>query len=292
MIKDVGVGESEMRTGDVWALARRSRPLTLVISLLLTCVDVTGEHPSRLRLFSLRIGSWMRSWPRPTIKKFRHLLASKAQKLSRKWQPATTPIYYINLDHRTDRRQHIVHELQRMGLHATRIPAVYEPQREILGCAKSHILAIEQFLDSGASCGIVLEDDFTFHDDKKWVKDQLTRLFASEVPWDLVMLSGAILESTETDVPGLLKVSNAQTTSGYMVTRHFAPVLLQNLREGAALLEDHFRITGKKKHEWCLDQYWKLLQPTANWYIFYPKLGFQMESYSDIEKRVVQYGGT
>jgi GR25 family glycosyltransferase involved in LPS biosynthesis len=213
-------------------------------------------------------------------------------RLPERWRPETTPIYYINLEHRTDRRQHIVRELQRMGLQATRIPAVHEPKREVLGCAKSHILATEQFLDSGAPCGIVLEDDFTFHGDKKWVEDRLMRLFGSDVPWDLVMLSGAIIESTKTNVRGLRKVSNAQTTSGYMVTRHFAPLLLQNLREGAALLEDCFRTTGKKKHEWCLDQYWKQLQPRANWYIFYPKVGFQMDSYSDIEKRVVQYGGT
>jgi GR25 family glycosyltransferase involved in LPS biosynthesis len=179
-----------------------------------------------------------------------------------------------------------------MGLQATRIPAVHEPGREILGCVKSHIRSIEQFLDSGTACGIVLEDDFTFHEDTKWVVNQLTTFFASGIPWDLVMLSGAILKSTETNMPGLLKVVDAQTSSGYMVARHFAPVLLQNLCEGAALLEQNFRTTGRKKPEWCLDKYWKQLQPTANWYIFYPKLGFQRVSYSDIEKRVVDYAGT
>jgi GR25 family glycosyltransferase involved in LPS biosynthesis len=270
----------------------------LEISLVLSGIDAPREHLSRFRLLSRRInswaaapGSWLRS--RPALKKFRRLLASnKAQKLPTTWQPATIPVYYINLDHRIDRRRHVVHELQRMGLRATRIPAIYESRREILGCVKSHIRSIEQFLDSRAACGIILEDDFTFHEDTKWVENQLTRFFASGLPWDILMLSGAILDSAETEVPGLLKVIDAQTSSGYMITRRFAPVLLQNLREGAALLEHSFRTTGKKKPEWCLDKYWKQLQPTTNWYIFYPKLGFQMVSYSDIEQRVVDYEGT
>lgn len=264
-------------------------------TLVLSRIDVVDRR--RFWLFGRKIGSRAvsRSWPRLrlTITKLsRLLIPSEAQRLPRTWQPDLTPIYYINLNHRTDRRRHIINELQRMGLQATRIPAFYEPEREILGCVKSHILCIEQFLNSGAPCGIVLEDDFTFHEDQKWVKDQLTMFFASGVPWDLVMLSGALLESRKTDLPGLLKVIDAQTTSGYMVARHFAPVLLQNMREGAALLEHSFRTTGKKRPEWCLDKYWKQLQPKVNWYIFYPKLGFQTVSYSDIEKRVVDYRGT
>jgi hypothetical protein len=42
--------------------------------------------------------------------------------------------------------------------------------------------------------------------------------------------------------------------------------------------------------EGCCDQSWKVLQPHNNWYIFNPKLGYQRPGYSDIEKRLVNYG--
>ena len=35
--------------------------------------------------------------------------------------------------------------------------------------------------------------------------------------------------------------------------------------------------------------YWKKLQPHSNWFICNPKIGYQMEDYSDIENTVVSY---
>ena len=47
--------------------------------------------------------------------------------------------------------------------------------------------------------------------------------------------------------------------------------------------------TGQRSHEYSNDIYWKRLQPQSNWYILYPKLGFQRESYSDNEEHVTDY---
>lgn len=198
--------------------------------------------------------------------------------------------YYINLDHRVDRRTHIEQEFQRIGIPAQRISAVYEPTRGILGCGKSHVRALESFLRSGATYALIFEDDFTFALPAEEVRSTLRSFFAAECAWDVVMLAGNVLNHTEGPLPGLRKVLDAQTTSGYMVTRAFAPRLLQNLKEGVARLEQHYARTGTKKHEYCLDIYWKHLQPTANWYVFTPKLGYQMEGYSDIELKRTKYG--
>ena len=40
---------------------------------------------------------------------------------------------------------------------------------------------------------------------------------------------------------------------------------------------------------YAIDMYWKKLQPQSNWFIFYPKIGFQYDSYSDIENHIVNY---
>lgn len=203
---------------------------------------------------------------------------------------ATTVVYYINLDHRSDRRAHIEGEFLRIGLPAQRIPAVYEPGRGILGCGKSHVRTLETFLRSGATYAMIFEDDFTFARPAEEVRDTLRTFFAASLPWDVVMLAGNVLNHVEGPSSGVRKVLDAQTTSGYMVTREFAPRLLQNLREGVSLLEQHYARTGTKKHDYCLDIYWKRLQPSARWYVFTPKLGYQMESYSDIEQKPTNYG--
>lgn len=203
---------------------------------------------------------------------------------------ATTVVYYINLDHRTDRRRHIENQLHSIGLTAQRISAVYDKQRGILGCGKSHVLAIQKFLQSGATYGIILEDDFTFADNTEEIRNMFREFFKSNVEWDVVMLAGNVLQDTEGPLPILRKVLDAQTTSGYMVTRKFAPILLENLIHGVGHLERYYSQTGRKNHDYCLDIYWKRLQPQNNWYIFNPKMGTQMQSYSDIEKRVTNYG--
>ena len=38
-----------------------------------------------------------------------------------------------------------------------------------------------------------------------------------------------------------------------------------------------------------VDIYWKLLKPIDNWFIFKKTLGYQRPSYSDIEKKDVDY---
>jgi GR25 family glycosyltransferase involved in LPS biosynthesis len=203
---------------------------------------------------------------------------------------ATTVVYYINLDHRTDRRIHIEQQLHSIGLPGQRISAIYDRTRGILGCGKSHVLAIETFLKSGATYGIILEDDFTFIDNLETTRQLFRDFFKANIDWDVVMLAGNVLKDEEGPLPILRKVLDAQTTSGYMVTRKFAPVLLENLRHGVGHLERHYAQTGLKNHNYCLDIYWKQLQPQNKWYIFNPKMGKQMESYSDIERKHTNYG--
>jgi GR25 family glycosyltransferase involved in LPS biosynthesis len=200
----------------------------------------------------------------------------------------TTQVYYINLDHRKDRRDHIERQLGMIGMPATRISAVYQPTRGYIGCAKSHVLAVSAFLRSGATYGIILEDDFTFRNPEQ-AKEQFRSLFKSDVNWDLVMLAGNIINAENGPVPFLRRVFNGQTTSGYLVKRSFAQTLLANFKECVDLLERHQMLFRRKKSDYCIDMYWKRLQQGSRWFIFEPAMGYQAESYSDIERIVVKY---
>ena len=189
-------------------------------------------------------------------------------------------VYYINLDHRDDRRREIIGEIQKLGgVPSIRIPGVYEKDRGHLGCSKSHIKALETFINSGSDKCIILEDDFQFINDPK-------QLDLPSSTFDVVMLSGSGGTVEPSSYTGLQRINNVQTTAGYMVSKQFAPTLLQNFKDGCKLLEQDYNNHGTH----AIDQYWKRLQPISNWFVFDPKLGMQRESFSDIQGGIVDYG--
>ena len=99
------------------------------------------------------------------------------------------------------------------------------------------------------------------------------------------MLASNTLRESNTNIPFITKIIDAQTLSGYIVNKKFAKTLLDNYKESVNSLE----FIGYKVHHLCFDIYMKKLQPTSNWFCLKPKIGKQMESYSDIEYKVVDY---
>lgn len=202
-------------------------------------------------------------------------------------------IYYINLQHRIDRKDQFESEIEKIGFDKNRIErvdAVYTKGFGILGCGKSHIKALERFYSTGEPYAIICEDDFQFLQNKEYTQFLLEYPFKQKIVFDVIMLGGNVMKQQETQYFFLRKVLDAQTTSGYMISREFAPKLIDNLRESTNLLEDWYTQYKEKKHEYCLDIYWKLLQPSNNWFVYQPKLGIQREGFSDIEEKVTNYG--
>ncbi len=199
-------------------------------------------------------------------------------------------VYYINLEHRKDRYDHINNELNKTNIapeKINRIDAVYIKDFGILGCGKSHILALEAFLktpDSILNC-VIFEDDFIFTQEQKVCNELIDKFFNSIKDFDVLMLSSNTLKEENTDYSFINRIKNAQTLSGYCVNKKFAPILLENFRDGVFNLEK----IGHKEPDYCIDMYVKKLQPKSLWYCINPKIGIQMESYSDIEKCVVSY---
>lgn len=202
-------------------------------------------------------------------------------------------VYYINLPSRTDRKEQMETELRRVGFQdhqIHRINAIATPGFGALGCGKSHIQALQTFLASSHEVGLILEDDFMVNIDVNWARFLVKTLFADRIDFDVVMLAGNIMKDQLGPQPYLRKVLDAQTASAYLVTKQFAPKILNNFQEAVQNLESWHNTHGERKHEFCIDQSWKSLQPPNRWYIFYPKVGLQRESYSDNELRVTNYG--
>jgi hypothetical protein len=90
-----------------------------------------------------------------------------------------------------------------------------------------------------------------------------------------------------------LRVINSQTASAYLVGRLYAVKLVEVFFRSSVLLDlnDNLNSPNKElaRHYFCLDILWKSLQVDDIFLAAFPALVKQRESYSDIEKRNVNY---
>jgi glycosyl transferase family 25 len=188
--------------------------------------------------------------------------------------------FYINLDRRTDRRELVEEEFKRIGLEVERFPAVeYTPGT--IGCNLSHIEVLKLAKARGYESVMIFEDDFEFLVSKEEWNRQISRLPTS---YDVVMLSYNLLQSTPHSET-FLRVQEVQTTSGYIVHSRFYDTLITRWEEGTRLFKENPEV------HWIyiLDQYWKSLQPSAEWYAYTPRLGKQRAGFSDLAGEFVEY---
>lgn len=196
-------------------------------------------------------------------------------------------IYYINLDHRKDRNENILKELDKFPETKNKIKRIPGIAHKVpsCGCCMAHIECYNDFIASDYNTCIIFEDDFIFDRPTEEIQNNLSRFFSSNIEWDCIMfgINYNIIQPSYIDY--LAKCINVQTASGYAITKDMCIKLLENTKECVNMLEKG------KKHEgkYAIDQIWKSLQPNNNWYVFIPRFGRQRPDYSDIEKRKVDY---
>jgi GR25 family glycosyltransferase involved in LPS biosynthesis len=211
---------------------------------------------------------------------------------------ATLPkIYYINLDHRADRRQEFEHEMDILRDQAgnampevVRVPAIKHSVGSI-GCGQSHCLALQKFLDSGDTTAIIMEDDFTF---SPRMIPMLVEYLRSGIPSGAdVFLLAANLRQHQPWSNEFIRVYRSFTTSGYWITRQAAEALLR-LWECCTTL--HTICITQPNPKYCIDVAWFELMHPDSPYVFLAltpligQIGYQRPGYSDIELRHVHYG--
>ena len=198
-------------------------------------------------------------------------------------------ILYINLAHRIDRKEHILFELEKCGVDSSKIHRIDAVHRMpgALGCGLSHIKALtEAFSHSEWNTILILEDDFTFRSDSE-MNNKIKQLCTSHTYFDVGLLSynPEFVKYRDTNIPSIKKIIYSQTTSAYIIRRHYIPTLLQNMKAATYDMERF-----GKRHENCIDIHWAKLQPSGHWYSIFPAIGYQYDNYSDIEQRITSYG--
>lgn len=203
-------------------------------------------------------------------------------------------IAYINLAHRTDRKAHILSELEKLKPLTTnihRIDAILEPMCGHLGCGKSHVKALELAIEQGWPSVLIAEDDLQFTEPPEILVKKLADV--SECPWDVLLLGLGHHYIAPSVYPHLSKVLSCTCAHGYIVKREYYTTLLENFKGAVSKMEQELTTHSIKciernepvtKLNYCsaIDQSWFSLQARDRFLVFVPQLGVQKYAlYSD-----------
>jgi len=195
-----------------------------------------------------------------------------------------TNAFYINLEHRTDRKEHVEKELNSIGIKASRFNAI-QMKNGAIGCSMSHLKILQDAQKNNLDHLLIVEDDITFLDPQLF-KTQINNFFKLHGNnWDVILLAGNNMPPYERIDETCVKVSRCQTTTGYLVNGHYINILVSNIKMGLT----HLINKPTETINYAIDKFWFILQGSGNWYLITPLTVVQRNDYSDIEHRVMDY---
>jgi len=191
--------------------------------------------------------------------------------------------YYINLDHRTDRKKFTIKELQKVGIYNPRRFRAIKKDIGAIGCFMSHLEILKLARRNKWPYVTIFEDDILFLEPKETLK-KLDRIINSDIKWDVILLGGNNFPPYQKINEDCIKVNNCQCCTAYIVKQSYYDTLINHWEEGLSKL-----IETKDEPKYALDQYWKILQKRDTFLLLMPLKVVQRESYSDIQKGNMNY---
>ena len=230
-------------------------------------------------------------------RKKRHDSVKKTRKEKKSPYTLSGP-YVINIAHRKDRWLNFSKQATKLGITPIRVNAIYDKKDGATGCFKSHIKALKKW--SGEDAIWICEDDCQFKVDKDTLHKTIDAFMKSPAA---VLCLGYNSRSEKNYNKIFNRTFNNQTATCYIVKGEFVQKLL-NIREGVlahriAGTESPLKSSFKKLKIFKEsgvpefernDQCWKLLQQDYIFLIPKVRCAIQKKSFSDIEKKEVEYG--
>ena len=192
--------------------------------------------------------------------------------------------FYINLEHRIDRKEHVQTELNNIGIKAERFNAI-KMDNGAIGCSMSHLKLLQEALKNKLEHVLIVEDDIKFLNPDLF-KTQFNKFIENHGNnWDVILLAGNNMPPYQKIDETCIQVSRCQTTTGYLVNGHYIKVLLQNVKMGLT----HLLQKPDEHAKFAIDKFWFVLQNNSKWFLITPPTVVQREDYSDIEKKITNY---
>ena len=244
----------------------------------------------QVELFASRLGEHIEGWRKASLFAplvFASLAGGKFRRLVDR-RPADPPvhrlgesiaIFYINLDHRRDRRLEIIDEFASLGIYElTRIPA-HRDKNGALGCARSHLWLADMLVAEAANPVLICEDDVEFLLNRVEL-DEIIDDFLTRPSLEVLCLANRV-RGPRLPVSKHLAVSNnVQMAACYLVKPSALTQLAESFRRSVEELE-----AGSSLALSSIDQTWKSLQSGAVWFaIPKRKAARQRMSFSDITR--------
>lgn len=192
--------------------------------------------------------------------------------------------FFINLDHRTDRLEHVTQEFEKMGIKAERVQGI-QPKSPAAGCTMSHIKCLELAKSREYEQIFICEDDITFTNPEVFKQSLANFAENKTINWNVLLVSGNNRPPYQKLYEYASRVFYCQTTTGYIVKKDYYDTLIANFKEGLS----HLIRNPTNKFDYAIDKYWQRLQMQDYWYIITPLTVTQYDNFSDIENKKTTY---
>jgi len=189
--------------------------------------------------------------------------------------------FYINLEHRADRKEHVTTQLTTLGLSTFERFNAIKMEDGAIGCSMSHLKILQEAVKNNWDHVLIVEDDITFLDPELFKANLNTFFSRRKNEWDVILLAGNNVPPYDPIDEVCIKVKRCQTTTGYLVNGHYIKKLCENVKMGLTYLLQK----PENRSLYAIDKFWFLLQGLDKWFLIVPATVVQREGYSDIEKR-------
>lgn len=204
-------------------------------------------------------------------------------------------VFYINLDHRIDRNQNIkfvinniLHIPSNIVQRFSAIDYSKNPNfiKRCIGCARSHSEIWKKAVSNQYKYIIVFEDDIIPIRLTEDISHDIVQLITKYPNFNICNMAYSTKEPLASDpkLKHFYHTFNIQTASAYILNSTFAKILIEITDNCIDNLSNNM-----DPNENAVDQCWKQLQiNNPMWFVM--KRSFkQIESYSDLEHRLVNY---
>ena len=198
-------------------------------------------------------------------------------------------VFFINLEKRQDRLDHILKEFERMQFSnpPERFDAIPTEGFGILGCTISHCEVLKLAHERKYKNVLIFEDDFEFIiPNEKW-QQILSNIFEAHVNYDVIMFSYNLKSYEDSDeYSDLYRIKDVSTASCYLVNGDYLHSLI-------SLYERTIPLLDETRMHWIYanDVVWKeLIDKGDRWFATKTRVGKQMASFSDHSEAFMDHG--
>jgi GR25 family glycosyltransferase involved in LPS biosynthesis len=200
--------------------------------------------------------------------------------------------FYINLEHRADRKQNIEENYKRLGLTKyERIDAIkFKPPLGWAGCTLSFLKAAKRAKEVESEYILICEDDFHVENPELFLRD--LKRFLNEGPkdWDALMLGGNNCEKVKEMEDYYVKINKTYGCPGYLIKKSYLDTYIECLEISEKNINTHGdKLLKHHESEYTADVIIGKLQKEHNWYMLFPNGCIQIPSYSDIQNSFMDY---